>query len=161
LRQRIVHHPWIKNVSIKRSMPSKLSLMIKEEIPFAIVKIEKTVSHFNNADDLKYDYLAWDSVIREFQIIGEAAKRLIDNSVLAEETRQVVDFRNLIIHHYFGIDEDAVWGIVHKDLPDFKKMIVLKIEIIEISLKEELINALIEENRYLDFVVEALEKLDD
>ena len=117
------------------------------------------MSHYDNADNLKHDYLSWDSVIREFQIIGEATKHLIGNSILAEETRQVVDFRNLIVHHYFGIDEDAVWGIVHKNLPDFKKMIILKIEIIDLSLKEELIEALIEENSYLDFVVKELEIL--
>ena len=129
------------------------------DILVAIVKIEKTISHFDHADDLKHDYLSWDSVIREFQIIGEATKHLIGNSILAEETRQVVDFRNLIVHHYFGIDEDAVWGIVHKNLADFKKMIILKIEIIDPSLKEELIDALIEENSYLDFVVKEFEVL--
>ena len=76
-------------------------------------------------------------------------------------TRQVVDFRNLIVHHYFGIDEDAVWGIVHKNLPSFKKMIIFKIEVIDPLLKEELISALIEENRYLDFVVKELKTLKD
>ena len=37
----------------------------------AIVKIKKSVSHFNNPNDLKHDYLSWDSVMREFQIIEE------------------------------------------------------------------------------------------
>ena len=129
------------------------------DILVAIAKIEKTVGNFTNADDLKYDYLSWDSVIREFQIIGEATKRLIGNSILAEESRQVVDFRNLIVHHYFGIDEDAVWGIVHKNLPNFKKMIVFKIEIITSPLKKELKDALIEENTHLDFVVNELNLL--
>lgn len=129
------------------------------DILVAIIKIERTVSPFDNADNLKHDYLAWDSVIREFQIIGEATKHLIGHSILAEETRQVVDFRNLIVHHYFGIDEDAVWGIVQNNLSIFKKMIILKIEIIDSSLKEELTDALIEENRYLDFVVKELKLL--
>ena len=60
---------------------------------------------------------------------------------------------------YSGIDEDAVWGIVHKNLPNFKKMIILQIEIIDFSLKEELIDALTDENNYLDFVVKELEFL--
>lgn len=125
----------------------------------AIIKIEETVKNFTNADELKHDYLSWDSVIREFQIIGEATKHLIGNSILGEETRQVVDFRNLLVHHYFGIDEDAVWGIVQESLTDFKETVVFKIEMIEPSLKKELTDALIEENRYLEFVVKELKLL--
>ena len=40
LKKRIAHHPWIQNVAIKRSIPSGLSIIIDEETPFAIVKIE-------------------------------------------------------------------------------------------------------------------------
>ena len=40
LKKRIVHHPWIQDVFIKRSIPSGLSIIINEEVPFAIVKIE-------------------------------------------------------------------------------------------------------------------------
>jgi len=129
------------------------------DVLVAIVKIEKTVANFTDADALKHDYLSWDSVIREFQIIGEATKHLMENSILGTETRQVVDFRNLLVHHYFGIDEEAVWGIIEESLTGFKKMVVLKIELIDPSLKRELTNALIEENRYLEFVVEELEIL--
>ncbi len=28
--------------------------------------------------------------------------------------------RNILVHHYFGIDTDAVWAVVEKDLPDLK-----------------------------------------
>ena len=28
--------------------------------------------------------------------------------------------RNILVHHYFGIDPDAVWAVVEHDLPDLK-----------------------------------------
>ena len=129
------------------------------DILVAIVKIEKTVSHFANADDLKHDYLSWDSVIREFEIIGEATKHLIGYSILNKENQQIVDFRNLLVHHYFGIDEDAVWIIIEKDLLNFKKVIYQNINILNSELKEELIEEFLEENSHLNFVVKELESL--
>ena len=129
------------------------------DIFVAIIKIEKTVSHFDNADDLKHNYTSWDSVIREFEIIGEASKYLINDSVLDKEKQKVVDFRNLLIHHYFGIDEDAVWMVIKKDLFEFKKIIFQTMEELDNGIKEELIEDFIEENSYLDFVVKELEVL--
>jgi uncharacterized protein with HEPN domain len=26
----------------------------------------------------------------------------------------------MLVHHYFGIDTDAVWSVVEKDLPELK-----------------------------------------
>jgi uncharacterized protein with HEPN domain len=28
--------------------------------------------------------------------------------------------RNILVHHYFGIDVDAVWSVVEHDLPELK-----------------------------------------
>lgn len=40
LQKRILSHPWIQNVSIKRSLPSILSIKLTEETPLALVKID-------------------------------------------------------------------------------------------------------------------------
>ncbi|MCK5100257.1 MAG: FtsQ-type POTRA domain-containing protein, partial [Desulfobacteraceae bacterium] len=40
LQKRILSHPWIQDVSLKRSLPSGLLIKITEETPFAIVKIK-------------------------------------------------------------------------------------------------------------------------
>ena len=131
------------------------------DIFVAIVKIKETVKPFDCSDDLKHQYLSWDSVVREFEIIGEASKHLLKNNCINEEYQKIVDFRNQITHAYFGIDEDIVWLIVHKDLDDFKAVIVFLIDKIEDGLKRELIEAFIEDNIYLAFVVEALKILND
>ena len=93
---------------------------------------------------------------REFEIIGEASKHL-----LGSEYRSVIDFRNVLIHGYFGIDEDEVWGIVHKQLHSFKELISSIIKTIDPKLKQEVLDAMIDENNYLDFVVKQLEYLKD
>jgi uncharacterized protein with HEPN domain len=125
----------------------------------AILKIEEASSHFDNADDLKHDYLSWDSVVREFEIIGEASKYLINDAILDNEKKRIVDFRNVLIHHYFGIDEDAVWRVIKKELPGLKVMIHQHIARLPSELKNELLQDFMEENIHLDFVVEALERL--
>ncbi len=140
--------------------------MSKREINFfvfdifvAIVKIENTVSKFNNAQDLLYSYTDWDSAIREFEIIGEASKYLLKENLLRKTHQPVVDFRNVIIHEYFGIDRDEVWNVIHNDLKQFKQVILEIINNIPNGLKIELINAFTVDNNYLDFVVKELELL--
>ena len=70
------------------------------DIYIAILKIEYVSNKFQNAESLKYDFISWDSVIREFEIIGEATNTLIKNNFLDKENQVVVDLRNLLIHHY-------------------------------------------------------------
>ena len=42
---------------------------------------------------------------------------------MGKEHRVIVDFRNLIVHEYFGIDADEIWNILHQELPSFKDTI--------------------------------------
>lgn len=55
-----------------------------------------------------------DAVIRNFEIIGEAANRLPEEF---KETNNSINwirikgFRNRIVHNYFGIDYSIVWQI--------------------------------------------------
>jgi len=129
------------------------------DIFVAIFKIKETVKNFECADDLKHHYLSWDSVIREFEIIGEASKYLLKSNLIDEKYQKVVDFRNQITHEYFGIDEDIVWLIAFKELDSFVLVIFSLINKIELGLKKELIESFIEDNEYLDFVVRELNVL--
>jgi uncharacterized protein with HEPN domain len=129
------------------------------DIYIAMLKIEHVVNQFKNSHELFYDFVSWDSVIREFEIIGEATNRLLKLHVLDDDSRVVVDFRNLLIHHYFGIDPDEVWNVIEDNIPQYKNVIVEKIKVIDDKLKSEMIDTLCVEFSYIDFVVENLEKL--
>jgi len=70
-------------------------------------------------DDFVKDSKTIDAVIRNFEIIGEAANRLPDDF---KENFPEIDwhrrrgFRNRIVHDYMGIDYEIVWEIRDKYL---------------------------------------------
>jgi len=62
-----------------------------------------------------------DAVVRNFEIIGEAANRLDPDFRLENphiEWKRIRGFRNRIVHNYFGIDHDIVWAIIQEDIPE-------------------------------------------
>jgi len=79
---------------------------------------------------------------------------LFDNS-----KREIVNFRNVLIHEYFGIDEDEVFDIAKNKLAGLKEIVLSKIEMVDRELKDELIIDFINENRHLDFVIEIIDKI--
>lgn len=129
------------------------------DIYIAILKIKKVTAEFDSVQNLLYDFRSWDSVIREFEIIGEASKYLLRDKILDAEYQVVVDFRNQITHEYFGIDQEVVWTISNTDLDGFEEIILELISNIEVNLKKELIESFVKDNKYLDFVVEKLREL--
>ncbi|MGD9995224.1 MAG: DUF86 domain-containing protein [Salinivirgaceae bacterium] len=62
-----------------------------------------------------------DAVVRNFEIIGEAANR-IDPDFRDEnpeiEWKRIRGFRNRIVHDYFGIDYEIVWSIIETYLDE-------------------------------------------
>ena len=66
------------------------------------------------------DRKTYSAVIREFEIVGEAVGKLpeeLRRSHQDVEWQDVKDFRNLLIHEYFGVDLEIVWKIIQDDLP--------------------------------------------
>ncbi len=91
------------------------------DIFIAIDKIERYTDSFTNSSQLLASELHWDATIRELEIIGEATKHLLENTLIEKHYRRVVDFRNQIVHGYFGIDETIVWDVVVHKLPKYKR----------------------------------------
>ncbi len=129
------------------------------DVYIAILKIKEVSNEFDNAENLLHDFRSWDSTIREFEIIGEAIKYLLKDNIIDKQYQEVVDFRNQITHEYFGIDQEIVWFIIHNELNDIYKMILKTIDSIDNNLKNEIIDSLIEENSYMDFIVTKLKEL--
>lgn len=80
----------------------------------------------------KQDYKTVDAVIRNFEIIGEAAKNLpedIKSHYPEVPWAEMYLLRNKISHEYFGVDYDIIWDVATNYLPENKKQI-------EVILKE-------------------------
>jgi len=60
-----------------------------------------------------------DAVVRNFEIIGEAANRVdVEFRMKNPDVKwnRLRGFRNRIVHDYFGIDYQIVWNIIENDL---------------------------------------------
>jgi len=99
----------------------------------AIERIEKYAAkgkHAFEADELIQNWM-----VNHITIIGEACRSLSDDfqaHYVAVPWADIIGMRNILVHHYFGIDEEAVWSVVEKDIPELK----FNIEAILKSLKE-------------------------
>lgn len=71
-------------------------------------------------DDFIADTRTYDAVLRNIELIGEAAGHIPDH-IRAEhsdiEWRQIIGARNRLAHAYLGIDDDVVWDIVTIGVP--------------------------------------------
>lgn len=73
------------------------------------------------------------AVERAFEIIGEAARAVSETTQAAYplvEWRLMTDFRNLLIHQYFGIDYAILWSVIKGPLP-FNQEMLQRIDISE------------------------------
>jgi uncharacterized protein with HEPN domain len=93
-----------------------------------LTAINRIMEYTENYDytSFKRDYKTVDAVIRNFEIIGEAAKNIPDG--IKERYPDVpwdemYYLRNRISHAYFGIDYEIIWDIITKYLPENKSQI--------------------------------------
>ena len=60
-----------------------------------------------------------DSVVRNLEILGEAARRLPEDFTTRYPNvpwRQIAGLRNRIVHDYFDLDLEIIWQVIHHDL---------------------------------------------
>ncbi len=92
--------------------------LLLSDILEAIDRVGQYVEGFS-FDAFSNDQKSIDAVVRNLEIIGEAANRLPEEFKGKHpqvEWRKVVGLRNRIIHDYFGIDLKIIWQIIHADL---------------------------------------------
>ena len=71
-------------------------------------------------EQFRKDSKTIDAVIRNFTIIGEAARHIPDEIVQSHPEipwREMADLRNIIVHEYSGVNEKIIWETIQTDLP--------------------------------------------
>lgn len=96
-----------------------------EDLLVAMTRIAEYIEGYN-FDLFKKDYKTVDAVIRNFEIIGEAAKNLPDS--IKEQNPDVpwdemYLLRNRVSHEYFGVDYEIIWDVCLNYLPENKMQI--------------------------------------
>lgn len=94
------------------------------DIQEAINKIEKYATQ--GKEEFFANELIQSWILLQLQIIGEAARSM--NSHTYEQHpeiswRDIIDFRNLLVHEYFRVDLKLIWQIVAQELPILKQQI--------------------------------------
>ena len=94
------------------------------DVTEAISRIERYAARGREA--FEQDELIQTWIVHHVQVIGEACRGLSD-PFKAEHPEvpwsDIVGMRNILVHRYFGIDRDALWAVVQRDLPDLKEKI--------------------------------------
>lgn len=91
----------------------------------AMHRIEEYTAGIAYRDFMKNN-LVQAAVIREIEIIGEATKRLsegIKGKYPDIPWRKMTGMRDKLVHDYMGVDLDAVWDTVERDIPQLKEKI--------------------------------------
>jgi uncharacterized protein with HEPN domain len=99
--------------------------MYLEDILTAMNRIAEYIDGYSFID-FKRDYKTVDAVIRNFEIIGEAAKNLpteIKEKYPQVPWSEMYLLRNKVSHEYFGVDYEIIWDVASNYLPQNKTQI--------------------------------------
>jgi uncharacterized protein with HEPN domain len=73
------------------------------------------------ADQFRADERTFDAVVRNLEIMGEAAKHIPDATrahMSKVPWRKIAGMRDWLAHAYFGIDFDILWDVVRNMFPN-------------------------------------------
>ncbi|MBE3576238.1 MAG: DUF86 domain-containing protein [Limnochordales bacterium] len=94
-------------------------LVFVRHILEAISKIQRYTEGMS-WETFSIDEKTQDAVVRQFEVIGEAAKKVSEafrNQHPNVPWSQMARMRDVLIHHYFGVDLSVVWETVQRDIP--------------------------------------------
>ena len=77
------------------------------------VSASLTRTAFNEHD------LVYDGIVRNIELLGEAARQIPEEiRILAPDVEwsAIIALRNILVHAYFGVDDDILWDIVRNKI---------------------------------------------
>ena len=107
-------------------MPEKRNIkLFFMDILESIENIKEYTQNMNYSD-FKTDKKTRDAVVRNLEVIGEAAKSMPDeikNKYSQVNWRAIIGMRDKLIHGYFGVSLQIVWETIKKDIPTLENQI--------------------------------------
>jgi uncharacterized protein with HEPN domain len=79
-------------------------------------------------EEFFHDSKTVDAVMRNLAVIGEASKKIPTDArrkYPAVEWKKMAGLRDIVVHDYFGIDEDIIWDVVSVRIPELKRQLEL------------------------------------
>jgi len=104
-------------------MAKRILKFFISDILDAANKIEKYVESIEDFDDFKNNEEKIDAIVRNFEIIGEAANNIPKEIKLKYPDinwRDMVTMRNILSHEYFQVALQVVWDTIKEDIPNIK-----------------------------------------
>jgi uncharacterized protein with HEPN domain len=90
----------------------------------AAADVIATITASKSFADFDQDIILRSAVERQFEVVGEALAQLarLDAAMAAKvpDLREIVAFRNVLIHGYAVIDRARVWRVVEENLPQLR-----------------------------------------
>jgi len=111
---------------------------VKDERLYLIQMLERAERIFEytegGQDQFLRDRKTQDAVLRSFEVMGEAAKR-VPESIRSQAPeipwKRLAGFRDVLIHQYEGVDLGEVWKRVSEDLPPLVQSIEILLRKLE------------------------------
>lgn len=111
---------------------------MKDEKLYLIQMLERAERIFaythGGREDFLRDVKTQDAVLRSFEIMGEAAKRVspsFQDRAPEIPWRRLAGFRDVLIHQYEGVDLEEVWKRIEIDLPPLARALRKLLEQLE------------------------------
>lgn len=106
-------------------MPKRNMALYTDDILDSISAIQSFTAGLS-FEGFTQDRKTYSATIREYIVIGEAIvalKEPLENCFPDYSWRMIKDFRNFIVHEYFGIDARIIWDLTTQELPELENMV--------------------------------------
>lgn len=104
---------------------SRDEIMYLQDIAESCEKVLRFTAGLSQSDLIR-DEKTYDAVIRNLEIIGEAAKHIsadLRKRLPDIQWRKAAGLRDMLAHAYFGIDNDILWDVVQNKIPQLANAI--------------------------------------
>lgn len=100
----------------------------KSRLEHILEAIDRLQTHAGTLtqEELEQDVLRYYGIVKNIEIIGEAARMLSEAFRVAHPEvnwRSIANMRNFLVHEYFQVDSDVVWSVIHEDIVELKEQV--------------------------------------